>query len=112
MAQAAKSRTTRSAGPVQPIRLVNGRRSHHVRNCIFGMLAWVFALASLLGTATHILPESIQAWPYMPVVVSLVPWFALLAIVADMVAVSVLLQSDETASRRDCRGFRRFHEHG
>lgn len=87
MAQAAKSRTTRSAGPVQPIRLVNGRRSHHVRNCIFGMLAWVFALASLLGTATHILPESIQAWPYMPVVVSLVPWFALLAIVALVLAV-------------------------
>lgn len=73
--------------PVQPIRLVNGRRSHHVRNCIFGMLAWVFALASLLGTATHILPESIQAWPYMPVVVSLVPWFALLAIVALVLAV-------------------------
>lgn len=54
---------------------------------LFGMLAWVFALASLLGTATHILPESIQAWPYMPVVVSLVPWFALLAIVALVLAV-------------------------
>ena len=32
--------------------------------------------------------------------------------IADMVAVSVLLQSDETASRRGRRGFRRFHEHG
>ena len=51
------------------------------------MIAFIFALAALLGTVTHILPEELQALPYMPIVVSLVPWFTLLAVIALVCAI-------------------------
>ena len=57
-------------------------KSHRVRNIICGFLAGILSIAALLGTVSHILPAEIQAWPYVPIIVSLVPWFAILAVIA------------------------------
>lgn len=77
----AKPRTAQ-AKAVKPIRTLKKAKSHRVRNFICAVIAFVCSLAALLGTATHILPEELQALPYMPVVVSLVPWFMLPALIA------------------------------
>ena len=45
-------------------------------------LAGILSIAALLGTVSRILPAEIQAWPYVPIIVSLVPWFAILAVIA------------------------------
>lgn len=58
--------------PVKPLRTLNKTKTHRVRNFICAVIAFIFALAALLGTVTHILPEELQALPYMPIVVSLV----------------------------------------
>ena len=103
---------TAQAKAVKPIRTLKKTKSHRVRNIICGFLAGILSIAALLGTVSHILPAEIQAWPYVPIIVSLVPWFAILAVialicgivsnvgiagdcgdrVASMVAVSVFLQ--------------------
>lgn len=77
-----KTAKTSAARPVRPLRTLKQGKRHRVRNFICAVAAFVFSLAALLGTATHILPEELQALPYMPVVVSLVPWFTLLAVIA------------------------------
>ena len=73
--------------PVKPLRTLNKTKTHRVRNFICAVIAFIFALAALLGTVTHILPEELQALPYMPIVVSLVPWFTLLAVIALVCAI-------------------------
>lgn len=73
--------------PVRPLRTLNKTKTHRVRNFICAVIAFIFALAALLGTVTHILPEELQALPYMPIVVSLVPWFTLLAVIALVCAI-------------------------
>lgn len=67
---------------VKPIRALKKTKSHRVRNIICGFLAGILSIAALLGTVSHILPAEIQAWPYVPIIVSLVPWFAILAVIA------------------------------
>ncbi|SPU23688.1 endonuclease/CDSuclease/phosphatase [Bifidobacterium adolescentis] len=73
--------------PVKPLRTLNKTKTHRVRNFICAVIAFIFALAALLGTVTHMLPEELQALPYMPIVVSLVPWFTLLAVIALVCAI-------------------------
>ena len=73
--------------PVKPLRTLNKTKTHRIRNFIYAVIAFIFALAALLGTVTHILPEELQALPYMPIVVSLVPWFTLLAVIALVCAI-------------------------
>lgn len=70
------------AKAVKPIRTLKKAKSHRVRNVICGFLAGILSIAALLGTVSHILPAEIQAWPYVPIIVSLVPWFAILAVIA------------------------------
>ena len=70
------------AKAVKPIRTLKKAKSHRVRNVICGFLAGILSIAALLGTVSHILPAEIQAWPYAPIIVSLVPWFAILAVIA------------------------------
>lgn len=77
----AKPRTAQ-AKAVKPIRTLKKTKSHRVRNIICGFLAGILSIAALLGTVSHILPAEIQAWPYVPIIVSLVPWFAILAVIA------------------------------
>ena len=73
---------TAQAKAVKPIRTLKKTKSHRVRNIICGFLAGILSIAALLGTVSHILPAEIQAWPYVPIIVSLVPWFAVLAVIA------------------------------
>ena len=73
---------TAQAKAVKPIRALKKTKSHRVRNIICGFLAGILSIAALLGTVSHILPAEIQAWPYVPIIVSLVPWFAILAVIA------------------------------
>ena len=73
---------TAQAKAVKPIRTLKKTKSHCVRNIICGFLAGILSIAALLGTVSHILPAEIQAWPYVPIIVSLVPWFAILAVIA------------------------------
>ena len=73
---------TAQAKAVKPIRTLKKTKSHRVRNIICGFLAGILSIAALLGTVSHILPAEIQAWPYVPIIVSLVPWFAILAVIA------------------------------
>ncbi|HAH53370.1 MAG TPA: endonuclease [Bifidobacterium sp.] len=75
-------KNSRPAKAAKPIRSLKKSNNHRIRGLVCGFLGTVFAFAALLGTLTRILPEEIQALPYVPVVVSLVPWFALLAVVA------------------------------
>ncbi len=49
---------------------------------VAGVLAWMLAVASLLGSVARVLPADLQALPYMPVLIAVTPWFALSAIVA------------------------------
>lgn len=70
------------AKAVKPIRTLKKAKSHRVRNVICGFLAGILSIAALLGTVSRILPAEIQAWPYVPIIVSLVPWFAILAVIA------------------------------
>lgn len=76
-----------AAKAVKPLRTLKKTRTHRVRNAICALIAAVCSIAALLGAATRILPEEIQAWPYMPIVVSLVPWFTLLAVIALICAI-------------------------
>lgn len=73
---------TAKAKAVKPIRALKKTKSHRARNLICGFLAGILSIAALLGTVSHILPAEIQAWPYVPIIVSLVPWFAILAVIA------------------------------
>ena len=41
--------------PVKPLRTLNKTKTHRVRNFICAVIAFIFALAALLGTVTHIL---------------------------------------------------------
>lgn len=84
------------AKAVKPIRTLKKAKSHRVRNVICGFLAGILSIAALLGTVSHILPAEIQAWPYVPIIVSLVPWFAILAVIA---LVAVLSRNEQ---RRYC----------
>ena len=84
---ARKTAKTSAAKPVKPLHTLKQGKKHRVRNFICAVIAFVFSFAALLGTATHILPEELQALSYMPVVVSLVPWFTLLAVIALVCAV-------------------------
>lgn len=77
----AKPRTAQGKA-VKPVRTLKKAKSHRVRNVICGFLAGILSIAALLGTVSHILPAEIQAWPYVPIIVSLVPWFAILAVIA------------------------------
>jgi endonuclease/exonuclease/phosphatase family metal-dependent hydrolase len=53
---------------------------------ILGSFAGLFALVALLGALARILPEGLQSQPYVPVMVSFTPWFALAALFALLCA--------------------------
>ncbi|MCI1833360.1 MAG: endonuclease/exonuclease/phosphatase family protein [Bifidobacterium tibiigranuli] len=59
---------------------------HKGRHRILGAFAGLFVFVALLGTIARMLPESLQSLPYVPVVVSVTPWFTLLAALALILA--------------------------
>ncbi len=75
----AKPRTAQ-AKAVKPIRTLKKAKSHRVRNVICGFLAGILSIAALLGTVSHILPAEIQAWPYVPIIVSVLLAIAAIAL--------------------------------
>ncbi|MBW3089423.1 endonuclease/exonuclease/phosphatase family protein [Bifidobacterium sp. 82T25] len=65
----------------------NAAPDHRYRNRLLGLLSALFALAALIGTAARALPGDLQELPYVPIVVSATPWFALLALIALLLAI-------------------------
>lgn len=59
----------------------NGRRHR-----VLGVLSGVFALLAMAGAIARVLPEKLQALPYVPMVVSLTPWFAIAALASLLLA--------------------------
>ena len=57
------------------------------RHRFLGVLAALFALLAVVGTAARALPGDLQELPYVPVVVSVTPWFMLLALIALLLAI-------------------------
>ncbi|BDR54318.1 endonuclease [Bombiscardovia apis] len=49
---------------------------------VLSFLARALALIALIGTGAHYLPSQFAAWPFVPEVVSLTPWYALAALIA------------------------------
>lgn len=49
---------------------------------LLGVLAALLMMLAVLGTVARTLPADLQALPYVPVVVSLTPWFTLLAVLS------------------------------
>lgn len=60
---------------------------HPHRNRLFGLLSALFAIAALIGTSARALPGDLQELPYVPIVVSATPWFALLALISLLLAI-------------------------
>lgn len=55
---------------------------------MLGLLAGLLACASLIGTIARALPENWQALPYVPVIVSLTPWFIVVSALALVLALA------------------------
>lgn len=56
------------------------------RHPILAALAALLAIVALLGCAARMLPEDMQTLPYVPYVIALSPWFALVALIAFILA--------------------------
>lgn len=52
-----------------------------------GLIAGIFAIAALICTAARALPSDLQELPYVPIIISATPWFALLGLVALLLAI-------------------------
>ena len=52
------------------------------RHPVLASVGALLALVALLGCAARLLPEDMQALPYVPYVIALSPWFALAAMVS------------------------------
>lgn len=53
---------------------------------VLAALAAILAIVALLGCAARLLPEDMQSLPYVPYVIALSPWFALVALIAFVLA--------------------------
>ncbi len=53
---------------------------------VLAALAAILAIVALLGCAARLLPEDMQSLPYVPYVISLSPWFALVALISFALA--------------------------
>ncbi|KAA8823131.1 endonuclease/exonuclease/phosphatase family protein [Bifidobacterium reuteri] len=60
---------------------------HHNSHRFLGFLAALFAIAALICTAARALPADLQALPYVPVAIAATPWFALLGLIALLMAI-------------------------
>lgn len=56
------------------------------RHPVLASVGALLALVALLGCAARLLPEDMQALPYVPYVIALSPWFALAAMVSFVCA--------------------------
>ena len=56
------------------------------KRVLSGVLAALLMIVAVLGTIARALPADLQSLPYVPVVVSLTPWFVPLAVVALLLA--------------------------
>lgn len=56
------------------------------RHRILAALATLFALVALVGVVSRALPADLQELPYVPIVVSAAPWFAIPAVIALVLA--------------------------
>lgn len=56
------------------------------RHRILAALATLFALVALIGVVARALPADLQELPYVPIVVSAAPWFAIPAVIALVLA--------------------------
>lgn len=57
------------------------------RHRLLGVLSVIFAALALACSVLRILPEDLQALPYIPVIVSATPWFVILAVLALILSV-------------------------
>lgn len=56
------------------------------RHTVLRILSGACALIALVGVVARALPEQVQALPYVPVIVSAAPWFAVVAVAALLAA--------------------------
>lgn len=57
------------------------------RHRLLGVLSVIFAALALACSVLRMLPEDLQALPYIPVIVSATPWFVILAVLALILSV-------------------------
>ena len=57
------------------------------RHRLLGVLSVIFAALALVCSVLRMLPEDLQALPYIPVIVSATPWFVILAVLALILSV-------------------------
>lgn len=57
------------------------------RHRVLGGIAVICAIFAVIGTSARMLPSELQSLPYIPVIVAATPWFALLALLALILAV-------------------------
>lgn len=82
MSKAASAARTAASSATRTRKPAAGRKRHRIA----GALAGIFGLTSLLCTLCRALPSELQALPYVPIIVSATPWFALLAAIALILA--------------------------
>lgn len=61
-------------------------RPHHWRTTLAAVLTWPLAIIAALAVTARALPSDLQALPYVPIIVSATPWFALVAVLALITA--------------------------
>lgn len=64
----------------------NAATNRH-RHRFIGFLAGSFAILALIASALRALPADVQELPYVPIIVAATPWFAILALLALLLAV-------------------------
>ncbi|NEG88930.1 endonuclease/exonuclease/phosphatase family protein [Bifidobacterium aerophilum] len=70
------------------VRSAGGSRAGNPRigRLVAGWTAWALAVLAAVAVVARALPADLQALPYVPVLVSVTPWFALVAVVALVLA--------------------------
>ena len=61
-------------------------RPHRWRTTLAAVLTWPLAIIAALAVTARALPSDLQALPYVPIIVSATPWFALVAALALITA--------------------------
>ena len=57
------------------------------RHRLLGVLSVIYAALALVCSVLRMLPEDLQALPYIPVIVSATPWFVILAVLALILSI-------------------------
>lgn len=86
--QAKTSRATRAARAslLQAASPHTPTRPHQWRTTLAAVLTWPLSIIAALAVTARALPSDLQALPYVPIIVSATPWFALVAVLALITA--------------------------